>query len=301
MTKAPLFNVMAFSLFWALQIVFSKLAYMAGAKAVPFTIQTAIVSLIFLTLLFFRKAQKELASTPKKVIGYVLLANAIHFGLGGFFNNAGISLTTAINAGFFVKFALVTTLILAWLWLKEEMGLNKILTAGLMGVGLYLITTKGLGLVPQIGDLLIILACFSWSIGNILIRKALKDHPLSGEVVTMLRPLAGLPVFLLLLGLSPFYPDKIRQSFQVNIWQVNQWFYVVLCGILVSVMWMFLNRTLKVATASYMTLMSMATPVFVAIISIGFLGETFLPIQYLGAGLVIISGIASHYLKFDKK
>jgi uncharacterized membrane protein len=68
--------------------------------------------------------------------------------------------------------------------------------------------------------------------------------------------------------------------------------YAAGTGICLAGAWFYLNRTLKVATASYMTLMSMVTPVLVGILALLFLGETLVWVQVIGAALIILSGTA---------
>ena len=51
------------------------------------------------------KNLKQIISLPRKILLGLLLANSIHFGVGGFFSNSGVALTSAVNAGFLVKFA----------------------------------------------------------------------------------------------------------------------------------------------------------------------------------------------------
>lgn len=63
----------------------------------------------------------------------------------------------------------------------------------------------------------------------------------------------------------------------------------------------FLNRTLKVATASYMTMMSMMTSVFVALLAVLVLKEQITFAQIFGGILTIIAGIITHYSEIDKK
>jgi drug/metabolite transporter (DMT)-like permease len=59
--------------------------------------------------------------------------------------------------------------------------------------------------------------------------------------------------------------------------------------------WIFVYRTLKVSTASYLTLMSMLTPVIVSVLAILFLGESLVWIQLIGAGLILVSGIVIYF------
>jgi drug/metabolite transporter (DMT)-like permease len=296
-----LINVTLFSLFWALQIFISKLGFNAGAKAVPFTLQSAFVALIVLAIIVLPKNLKQIINLPRKILLGLLLANAIHFGLGGFFSNSGVALTSAINAGFLVKFALVTTILLAWIFLKEKMTATKAISALIMISGGYLLSTKGQTLVPQIGDVLIIAACFAWSIGNILVRKAIKDSDINGDIVSFLRPIAGIPVFLFFIFLSPFYPPQIRNVFTADYFNLSFFPYVLGNGIFTALLWIFLNRTLKVATASYMTMMSMITSVFVALLAVSFLKEQITFPQIAGGLLTIIAGVVIHYSDIDKK
>lgn len=293
-----LINVTLFSIFWALQIFVSKLGFNAGAKAVPFTLQSAFVAFIVLAIIVLPKNLKNLLKIPQKVLLGLLLANAIHFGLGGFFSNSGVALTSAVNAGFLVKFALVTTILLAWIFLKEKMTLTKAVSALIMILGGYLISTKGQTIIPQIGDVLIILACLSWSIGNILVRKAIKNSNISSDIVSFLRPVAGIPVFLFFIFLSPFYPAQIRNAFTADYFNFSFFPYVLGSGIFTALLWIFLNRTLKVATASYMTMMSMMTSVFVAILAVSFLKEQITFAQIFGGILTITAGIVIHIFRY---
>lgn len=300
-SSLALMNVTLFSVFWALQIFVSKLGFNAGAKAVPFTLQSAFVALIVLPIIVLPTNLKHLLKIPKKVFLGLLLANAIHFGLGGFYSNSGVALTSAVNAGFLVKFALVTTILLAWIFLKEKMTVTKAISALIMILGGYLISTKGQTIVPQIGDVLIVLACLSWSIGNILVRKAIKNSNISGDIVSFLRPVAGIPVFLLFILLSPLYPPQIRNVFTADYLNLSFLPYVLGSGIFTALLWIFLNRTLKVATASYMTMMSMMTSVFVAILAVSFLKEQITFPQIFGGLLTITAGVVIHYSDIDKK
>ena len=54
-SSLALINVTLFSVFWALQIFISKLGFNAGAKAVPFTLQSAFVALIILAIIVLPK------------------------------------------------------------------------------------------------------------------------------------------------------------------------------------------------------------------------------------------------------
>ncbi len=297
----PIFNVSLFSFFWALQIFVSKLAFKAGANPISFTIQAGIVAFFILTIYILPRRSHELKGIPKGIIAGLLLANAVHFGLGIFLCNAGTALTSAINAGFLVKFGLVTTTLLALIILHEKMTLSKTMAVLIMLIGSFFISTKGNLIVPQFGDILIILACLCWSTANVLVRKILRDSTVSDEIVTFLRPVAGIPLLVAFVFLAPLYPEPIRRVFQVNIFEIGFPLLVAANGFFLALMFLYLNRTLKVASASYTTMMSMITPVIVTILAVAFLKETMKWIQVVGALLIISSGVATHYLKIDKQ
>lgn len=59
--------------------------------------------------------------------------------------------------------------------------------------------------------------------------------------------------------------------------------------------WIYLYRTLKVSTASYLTMMSMLTPVIVSVLAVVLLDESLIWIQLVGAMLIILSGILVYF------
>lgn len=296
---SPLLNVTLFSVFWAIQIFVSKLAFLKGAEVIPFTIQSGIVASILLTVYILALKKDKLKNLSKVFVG-LFIANAIHNGLGSVFSNAGISLTAAINAAFLIQFTTVTTSLLAWLVLKEKMTTSKLFTIITIMVGTFFLITKGQLISPHIGDILILLACLSWSSGNILIKKILKKHAVDSDVVTFLRPISGLPILFGFIAFSPLYPPATQQMFHTNLLDLHLLPYVFFNSLFAVLLWIFLNRTLKIASASYTTMMSSLTPVLVAIMAIVFLKESLIPIQWFGVLLISASGIVTQFLKIDK-
>lgn len=148
LSDSPFFNVFLFSLFWALQIFVVKLGFVRGARPVTMVFQSAFVALVVLSIYILPKYITNLKNLSKQILIGLLLANAIHFGLGSFFSNFGTALTSAVNAGFLVKFALVTTTVLAWIFLKEKMTWVKFIAVLIMLFGNFLISTKGQTLIP---------------------------------------------------------------------------------------------------------------------------------------------------------
>lgn len=297
--QSPLLNVMLFSVFWALSVFISKVAFNAGASPITFSIQSSVVAFIMLIAYALPRKIGELKTTGRGVIIWLIAAYAFHMGLGDFLSNIGIAYTSALNAGFLVKFSTVTTTLLAWFILREKMTPAKLLTVLAILIGTYLLTAKGQLIAPHLGDVLIIVSCLCWSTGNILVRRALKYTSLSGEAVALIRPLGGFPIFIIFVLLSPLYPASVQKIFVVNFLDLHYLFYVIIDGILGLLTLIYLNRTLKVASASYMTMMSSITPLLVAVLAVIFLKDSLIFIQVTGAALIISSSFVTYFLKTE--
>jgi drug/metabolite transporter (DMT)-like permease len=298
--NSPLLNVILFTVFWAVQIFITKVAFNFGAPVIPLIIHTGIITILLLSLYVFFTKKGGFMKASKRVMVGILIANAIHGGLGAFFSTIGIALTSAINAGFLVQFATVTTAIFAWIFLREKMTTSKALTVIFIMIGTFLLVTKGRLDPPAIGDLILIFACISWSTGNVMIRGILKKSPVDSDVVTFLRPISGLPVFIAFILFAPLYPSQVQPLFQTDFFNFNYLAFAFLNALFTAILLIFLNRTLKLASASYMTMMSSLTPLVVAILALLFLRESLTPIQYFGGFLILVSGFITHFLKIEK-
>ena len=297
LSASPLFNVLAFSAFWAFQIFFAKLGFKAGALVLPFQVMMVAVAIITVLSLLLRRSGRNLITLfqqQPRMFWNLFLANSIQAGLGTFLSIIGIAMTDAINAGFLVKMATVSTIIFAWLILGERLSKLKVGVVFVMLFGAYLLTTKGQALLPHIGDAYILAACVCWSLGNILVKKALKTQTTNADVVTMQKPLASFLFFSTVLFVSIFFPNAfgtLSETLRPYPFAVKSIPFALGSGVSLGLAWIFLYRTLDVATASYMTLMSMATPIMVSILAMAFLGESLIMIQIVGAGLIILSAV----------
>ena len=301
MKGSPFFNIMMFSAFWAMQIFVTKLALNAGAQVLSYQLLSLLAALVILAVFLLPRFGREFRSLFRDkpdLFWRLFFANGIQSGLGTCLSIIGISLTSAINAGFLVKLSTVTTILFAWLILKERLTVIKILMVFSMLSGAYLLTTKGQILLPRIGDLFILGACVCWSLGNVLIRKYLKSQPVKVEVVTFQKSLAGLPFVLTLVGLALWTPGIFGSLDQVLSCckpPSAVFPHIIGNGVLLTFTWTYLNNTLKISSASYMTMMSMVTPIFVSLLAIIFLGERMVWIQVIGAGMIILSGVITYF------
>ncbi len=299
--KSSLFNILMFSGFWAIQIFVTKLSFNSGAQVLSFQLLSILIALVILVLMILPKYGTEIGFFIRKqprLFWKLFLANGIQSGFGTCLSIIGISLTSAINAGFLVKLATVSTILFAWLILDERLTVIKVLMVFTMLSGAYLLTTKGEALLPKIGDLFILSACVCWSLGNVLVRKVIKTQPVRVDLITLQKPFAGLPVILVLVGISVLNPDifgDLKGVMSCCNPPLSALPFTIGNGFFLAMTWIYLNNTLEVSSASYMTMMSMITPVIVSLLAMIFLGETLIWIQILGAGLIILSGVVTYF------
>ena len=297
---------MMFAGCWALQIFVTKLGFNSGAQVLSFQILSILTALAILAVLILPQHGDEVGKFFKQdplLFSKLFFANGIQSGLGTCLSIIGISLTETINAGFLVKVSTVTTILFAWLILKERLTVTKILMVAIMLSGAYLLTTKGQVLLPRTGDLFILAACVCWSLGNVLVRKFIKAQSVAVDAVTLQKPIAGLPVLLILVGVSVWNPEFVVGHQAVISWtrlSLSSVPYALGNGLCLAMTWTYLNRTLRISTASYMTMMSMVTPVIVSLLAVIFLHETLVWIQVVGAGMIISAGVATYFSDIAK-
>ena len=272
----------------------------------PFQAVMLFSAMATVAVLLFPKSGPELTQLFKHnpaLFWKLFFANAIQSGLGSSLSIVGIALTNAINAGFLVKLSTVSTIFFAWVILKERMSFLKLSVIVIALSGAYLLTTKGQAILPQIGDLFILGACLCWSFGNVIVRSMLRSQSVTADVITIQKPLAGTPIYLIFVGFSVFYSDGLGELGQVLAccsFSLTFLPYALGSGFCLAMAWIYLYRTLNVATASYMTLMSMATPIIVSILAMVILKETLIWIQVIGAGLILLSGVMIYFSGISK-
>jgi uncharacterized membrane protein len=129
----------------------------------------------------------------------------------------------------------------------------------------------------------------------------LRDTSVSGESASLIRPLAGTPLLTLMVLSSNLLPQQIRQTFSGNLLEFTALDLVIMRGAAAALLTIFLNRTLKLATASYMAIMSTLTSIFVVILALVFLDERISLLQAGGGILIILSGTLAYRFKFEKQ
>jgi DME family drug/metabolite transporter len=277
--KLAFIYVLFFSLFWAFSILASKYAIKNGVNPITLAPQTLLFSTLMIIIYLYFSKTFSLKNTSKKSIYGSIVSGIIGGGLANFASIYGLNFTTSINAGFLVKTATAFTVIFAFLFLKEPISKIKALFVLILLVGAYLLSTGGKGIAPHLGDIYILMAALGFSFAAVLNRLFIKKdiHP---DVVSFFRSGMGFVTTFLLVTL-------LNESV-LNITMID---FVILIAFLQAGVYIFLNKVLSVASASYMTMMSMITPVTVAIFAIPLFQESLNLVQWMGAGLIVFSGV----------
>ena len=270
--------VILFSLFWAMNIILVKIGLLKGIHPLIFIFLIFTIAFILSTLFNMLFKRKEFKKINKKNIWKIILVGIIGSGMGNIFTFYGLKLSTSINFGFIIKTGLVFTVILSYFFLNEKITKEKVFLASLLLIGAYLISTRGRGYIPHIGDILIVSGAFCYSVSTIIVKPLLKT--IKAEIVVMFRTLLGALFVLLFI---PFI--------STNIFDIKNPFIIFLAGFTLFLGLTFLNKTLETTTASYLTMMSMITPVLVIIMAFFILKETMNMYQVIGGLLIIGSGL----------
>ncbi|AWK85472.1 DMT family transporter [Azospirillum thermophilum] len=131
-----------------------------------------------------------------------LLLGVLGQGISGAVVYMGLERTSATNASLIYAMSPVMILIIAALWLREQVGARQLAGIGLAIVGVAAILTRGelealLALRFNVGDLLILAGATSWAVYTILLRGS--RTPLPVVTAFAANALAGV------LVLAPFY------------------------------------------------------------------------------------------------
>ena len=117
---------------------------------------------------------------------------------------------------------------------------------------------------------------------------------MSGEVVSLFKPLVSMPGFLLLTVFAKYLPPEAAAKILAPILNFDFFWYAALSGVLAALLWIFLYRALKMAEAAYVSILGTATPVLVAFMAILFFDEKISTVQMLGGLIILVAGLLTH-------
>jgi len=279
--KLVYINIFSFS--WALKIFFNKIALSKGVIPVAFIAQSIFVTVLILTIYLLLK-NKNGVKCLNIGIWKGLFCAGFFVGMGYITGLYGLKETTSINYSFVIKSSIIFTPLLAIFILREKVDRNRLLLVMGFIIGIYFIISGGELILPKIGDLLTLIAAFCFSC-VIIIQKILAKKA-SSTIIAWGRTIFCIPVVIVL----SYYMN-------VDITKIVFPELVFTVGFLVAIMAIFVNRSINMSTATYVSMMSMIVPVLNLILGSLFLNEQINFFQILGGSLVIFSGMQVQKLK----
>jgi drug/metabolite transporter (DMT)-like permease len=274
----------------SLAIFFKKKALLVEIPPFELLLKFMVISAIVLTFNLFliqRIDIKKIKSITRYQQQFIILAGT--FLLAAYlFTTFGLEFTTSINYSFLSRSTLVFTTILAFFFLKEKMYSQKLLLIFGFFVGIYFITTKGKIIIPQIGDLLILIGAFFFASFSV-IQKKISVH-LPPEIISWGVTTIG-AILAILIGII----------LNVNLLPGNGLIFVFLSGLTEALIILFMNKTIQVANVTYYAMMTMLIPIINGILGFIFLNELLTTIQILGGSILIICGILVQKLKSENQ
>jgi len=276
-----LFLVLLMSVVWAILIILSKAILNKGVPVFTYLFQMICLAAVLVSLYAFLFHRDKIVAPNRSQVKYLIMIGATGTALANIIGYYGLESSSSINYGFLVKTTVVFTVILAHFMLKEVLDFHKILLVIMLLVGVYLITTEGRELIPNRYDILIVMSAFFYAFANNLSKIVLRNF--DPAVLSMYRMIFGsvlLAVFVI----------AVQKEFYVVQYPLE----IALASLHMAMLMILIYRTLRITSVSYLSMMSMSTPVIVTILGVVFLNEHFSLIQALGGILIILSGVFIH-------
>ncbi|MCB0208617.1 MAG: DMT family transporter [Anaerolineae bacterium] len=198
----------------------------------------------------------------------------------------GLQSTTALNALLMQSSMPVVIVLMTFLFFRERVSVKQAFGIGLSLVGALTIVAQGdlavlLGLSLNFGDVLVVIAVFSYAAYSALLRRRPALHPLSFLAITFMVGTA----FLL-----PFYvwENVAGRVMHFNTVTALAVLYVAIFPSILS--YLFFNRGVELIGANQAGLFIHLMPIFGSIMAMLFLGERLYWFHGLGI-VLIVSGI----------
>jgi drug/metabolite transporter (DMT)-like permease len=212
----------------------------------------------------------------RKSLSFILLAGLLLFGAAGL-QQAGLETTTAGNAGFITTLYVVFVPVILVLFWREKIHWLSWLSAGIAIMGSLLLSTGGtVRLAP--GDALEMAGAILWALHLILVSRVVKHMDIitfsMGQYFT-----TGLLFIFMSFWLHMPYEGL-----------ASGWWTILYMGLLSTAG----GYTLQVFGQKYAppadaTILLSMEAVFAALTGFIFLGETMLPVQLVGCGLILVA------------
>jgi drug/metabolite transporter (DMT)-like permease len=254
-----------------------KLAIEAGAPPAPFALgQTMVACLVLWPVWLWKRRRDGLTFLRSGRLGSLALIGAVASGVVVVLGIVALAYTSATHKGVVQAAYPVGTMFFAWVLLRDRITLAGYVAAGVIVLGLVLMTSRGLSGAPNIGDWMLVATVPLMGFTDAYAKKVLKDVP--PVTVGLGRYLFGTVFLAVLLSVLDLGPLSALAAF---------WPMVLAAGVLVALSMGFFYWSMKRMGPSLAAGLLAAAPVVTAGLEWWWLEERFLAAQVLGIALVI--------------
>lgn len=277
--------LLATNLFFAINFTAVKFLLNEGyIKSFALNLVRVGVCAILLWALYFFKPTKS--KIEKKDYGRLFLCALAGIAINQLLFVKGLSLTYSIHASLLMLVTPILITVLAAFFLKERLGIPKIvgLVLGVVGAVILVVdrTVSSGASNPILGDILIIVNAISYTIYFILVKPLmLKYNP-----IVVMRMLFSMGFFLILPFCFVQFTETDFTAFSNTAWMI----ITIICVFGTFLAYIFNVYGIKHLGASIAGAYIYIQPVLAATIAIIFLGES-INLQKISAGLMIAAGV----------
>ncbi|MET0106792.1 MAG: DMT family transporter [Sedimenticola sp.] len=273
------------TLFWAGNAVVGKVA-VGLISGIELSFWRWVIALVLLTPFAYKAVMKDLAYYRRHWL-MMLLLGFLSVSVYNTFQYLALQWTSVINVGVVTATMPLMVFTLTWLAGQERASGYQRLGLLLALFGVLLVITRGdlgvlLGLELNPGDLLMLLAVFSFALYSVLIKPLPDDLNRLG--------LLWMLVFLGVLGILPFYLWDISQHALLTL-NLDTGLILLYVGIFPSILsYFFWNRAVALGGANLAGMFCNLIPVYAMVLAVLLLDEKVTSFQLTGM-LGIFAGI----------
>ncbi|MES9967071.1 MAG: DMT family transporter [Sedimenticola sp.] len=273
------------TLFWAGNAVVGKVA-VGLISGIELSFWRWVIALVLLTPFAYKAVMKDLAYYRRHWL-MMLLLGFLSVSVYNTFQYLALQWTSVINVGVVTATMPLMVFTLTWLAGQERASGYQRLGLLLALFGVLLVITRGdpgvlLGLELNPGDLLMLLAVFSFALYSVLIKPLPDDLNRLG--------LLWMLVFLGVLGILPFYLWDISQHALLTL-NLDTGLILLYVGIFPSILsYFFWNRAVALGGANLAGMFCNLIPVYAMVLAVLLLDEKVTAFQLTGM-LGIFAGI----------
>ena len=254
-----------------------KLAIHQGASPGPFALgQTAVALLVLAPIWVWRRRQDDRKSLQRLPLASLALIGILASGVVVLLSIMALSYTSATHKGVIQASYPLGTMFFAWVLLRERITPAGYMAAAVIVAGLVLMTSRGLGAAPNLGDWILIGTVPLMGFSDAFAKKVLKE--VSPLTVSFGRYFFG-TVFLAVL-LSILDLGRLRDLLPV-------WHLLLAAGMMTALAMELFYWSIDRIGPSLAAGMLAAAPVVTAGLEWWWLDESFVRSQLLGIAMVI--------------